>query len=138
MPTSCRVYIADVRTQAARMKSYFYPDVMVICGPIVVAKNLPNTATNPTLIIEVLSPSTEKYDRGEKLHHYRTIETLQQYTVLWQTEARAETYTRWENSWVITEVSGLDAMLPIPSLQCELPLQELYQRVTFPPAETES
>ena len=138
MPASCDVYLSAVRIQAPQVRSYFYPDVLVVCGPILLAETLPDTVTNPTLIIEVLSPSTDNYDRGDKFHFYRTIDTLQQYTVLWQTEARAEVYTRRESGWVLSDISGLDATLPIPSLQCELPFQDLYQRVVFPPAETES
>ena len=87
---------------------------------------------NPIVIIEVLSPSTEAYDRGEKSAHYRQLTSLQEYVLVAQDKVRVEHYRRQEKQWLLTDFEGPDEMLLLPSIECELPLRDLYERVTFP------
>lgn len=82
------------------------------------------------MIIEILSPSTESYDRGEKFQHYRTIETLREYILVAQHTYRIERFVRNEhNEWVLSDIAGIDAALPLPLLQTEIPLAEIYEQV---------
>ena len=80
----------------------------------------------------MLSPSTEAYDRGEKFAHYRQLTSLQEYILVAQDRVLVEHYRRQEKQWVLTDFRTLAEILPLPSIQCELPLQEIYERVTFP------
>lgn len=83
-------------------------------------------------IIKVLSPSIEAYDRGEKFAHYRQLSSLQEYLLVAQEEVFVEHYRRQERQWIFTDFQERDEVLRFPSLQCELLLQEVYERVTFP------
>ena len=100
------------------------------CGP---ARSFPaicGSTSRPTLIIEVLSPSSEAYDRGKKFEHYRSIESFVEYLLVSQDEPRIEQYLRQPaGRWLFTAVAGLDATIALPSIQCELALAELYDRV---------
>ena len=94
---------------------------------------------NPTLIAEVLSPSTEAYDRGRKFNHYRRIPSLREYLLVSQDEARVERYLRNnDGTWTLTEASGLAAKLHLPSLGIDLSLSEVYAKVDFSQAAAES
>ena len=83
------------------------------------------------VLIEVLSPTTEDYDRGGKFKHYRTLSSLQEYVLISQDEALVEHYVRNENQWVFSEIDSLAETLVLPSLDCELPLAEIYLKVQF-------
>ena len=93
----CRVYQSDMRVRIDETGLNTYPDVLVICGQPQFTDTTRDTVTNPIVIIEVLSPSTERYDRGMKFQHYRTIETLQDYLLLAQDKQYIEHYSRREN-----------------------------------------
>ena len=93
---SCTVFPSDLRIKVEATGLYTYPDISVICGDIRYADAREDTVTNPSVIIEVLSPSTENYDRGKKFQHYRTVETLSEYLVIAQDSARVEYYRRQE------------------------------------------
>jgi Uma2 family endonuclease len=114
-----------------------YPDVSVYCGDTEfdTEDEIADTATNPTLITEVLSKSTEGYDRGFKFENYRQIESLRTYVLVAQDTPLAETYERQaDGSWHYTEFKGLDAVVRLPTIGVELPLREVYDRVKFPEA----
>ena len=133
LPDMCEAFASELRVQAKQARSFLYPDITVVCGPIQAIDNFLDTVTNPVLIIEVLSPSTASSDRGRKFHYYRSIDTMQQYALIEQMEPRIESWTRQaDGHWQFLEANGLSSTLPVPSLQCELPLQKLYQRVVFP------
>ena len=83
-------------------------------------------------VIEVLSPSTEASDRGEKSAHYRQLTSLQEYVLVAQDQIRVEHYRRQERQWIFTDFEKQDEILPLPSIECELPLLDIYERVTFP------
>ncbi len=100
-----------------------------------------DTLVNPTVIIEVLSPSTETYDRGEKFAHYRRLESLTDYVLVAQDKVRVEHYVRQVNTgeagdkWVFTEISDLGSALRLPSIGCDVALRDVYDRIEFPPSD---
>ena len=130
--TGCAVFANDMRISIPTAKSYFYPDVGVVCETPRFEDDVFDTLLNPIAIVEVLSPSTEAYDRGEKFAHYRQLTSLQEYVLVAQDQIRVEHYRRQEKQWIFTGVEKHDKILSLPSIQCELPLQEIYERVTFP------
>ena len=127
----CEAYVADMRVQIDDGR-YVYPDVVVACGEPRFADGESDNLLNPTLIVEVLSPSTERRDRGRKFHQYRTIESLQEYLMIAQDEVRIERYTRRGGEWVFTEVSDPAALFRLDSIGCEIAVREVYAKVAFP------
>ncbi|MDX2051745.1 MAG: Uma2 family endonuclease [Polyangiaceae bacterium] len=95
----CRAYSPDLRVRVLETGLATYPDVSVVCGPMEFDPDGRNTATNPTLLVEVLSPGTEDYDRGEKREHYFTIPSLREYLLVSQTERKMELYRRTGDAW---------------------------------------
>ena len=128
----CIVFANEVRVSIPTAKSYFYPDVGVVCEEPRFEDEVFDTLLNPIVVVEVLSPSTEAYDRGEKFAHYRQLPSLQEYILVAQDTVFVEHYRRQERQWIFTGFQERDEILPLPSRQCELPLQEIYERVTFP------
>lgn len=130
----CVPYNADLRIQVEPTGLFTYPDLSVICGPLQFGAG-DDTVTNPTLLVEVLSPSTEAYDRGQKFIHYRQIPSLQEYLLVSQSEPLLELYSRQPGGglWTLRQATGLDARLEIPSLEISVELAEIYARVQFPP-----
>ena len=125
------VFANDMRISIPTARSYFYPDVGVVCEEPRFEDDVFDTLLNPIVIVEVLSPSTEAYDRGEKFAYYRQITPLQEYILVSQDQIRIEHYYRQERQWIFTDFEKRDQILLLPSIQCELPLQEIYERVTF-------
>lgn len=130
-------YAGDMRVRVEDGR-YLYPDVVVACGEPRFADDESDNLLNPTLIVEVLSPTTERRDRGRKFHQYRTIESLQEYVMVAQDEVHVERYTRREGEWAFSELDTLDGMLRLESIGCEIPLREVYAKVTFPPEPQEN
>jgi Uma2 family endonuclease len=129
---SCTVYPSDMRLKVSRTGLYTYPDISVVCGEAQFEDDQRDTLLNPTVIIEVLSPSTESYDRGRKFQHYRTLASLQEYLLIAQDSYRVEHYTRQANDqWLLTDVSGADASLTLHAIQCTLLVADLYEKVSF-------
>lgn len=128
---SCRVFSNDVRLQTQKSGLYTYPDVMVVCGKIELVAGRDDTLTNPTLIVEVWSDSTQAYDRGEKFAMYRQIPTLQDYVMIDQTQLYVEHYRRDGNFWVLETLEKADAILTLPALECEMPLAVMYEKVEW-------
>ena len=124
----CETYSSDMRVEVSPVR-YAYPDVVVACGQPQFKAGQLDTLQNPTVIIEVLSPTTAADDRSWKFAHYRRLETLTDYVMLSQYQPFVEHYTRQGDQWVLTELMGLDAVLRLPSLGCELPLAAIYERV---------
>lgn len=122
----------DLRVFAPESNLYTYPDVVVVCGQPQFLDDRRDTLLNPTLLAEVLSPSTERYDRGRKFAHYREIPSLTEYLLVAQDEPRIESYVRAEDGrWIFREATGLEATLELPSLGIQLPLAEVYDQVDF-------
>lgn len=132
----CRVFTANMRIKVPSLPPYRYGDASALCGQPVFEKiGGVDTLTNPTLIIEVLSDSTEAYDRGDKFTHYKSISSLREYLLIAQHRPHITQYVRQEDgSWSYREVNDLSASLRLPSVDCVIELNEVYQGVTFPAA----
>ena len=131
----CEVYANEMRVSTPSTSSYFYPDVVVVCDEPRFEDDVFDILLNPIVLVEVLSPSTEAYDRGEKFSHYRQLESLKEYILVSQDRVNVERYLRIQDEWRYTYYQDLNDVLPISSIQCELPLLEIYERVTFPEEE---
>jgi Uma2 family endonuclease len=128
----CRVYNSDQRIKIMATGLHTYPDVTIVCGQPEFLDRPRLTLVNPTVIIEVLSPSTERYDRGTKFQHYRTIPTLQDYLLISQNDYRIEQYTRQaDGGWLLREAVGIAAQVTITSIDCLLTLEDVYEKVEF-------
>lgn len=125
----CEVYANDMRVTVNATGLYTYPDVLVVCDEPRFEDASVDTLLNPTLLVEVLSPSTEAYDRGEKFSHYRHIESLQEYVLVSQNCMRVEHYLRQGEKWLLTEFSEAVDLLRLPSIDCELTLRKIYAKV---------
>jgi Uma2 family endonuclease len=133
------VFISDVRLWIPRIRSYVYPDVMVIAGKPEYYENRKDTIINPHVIIEVLSKSTKGYDRGDKFSYYKTIPTFQEYILIDQTKIAIEQYSKQSNKrWSYCEYDEEDAGLLFNSFQVEVPLVDIYEKVDFEAEEVES
>jgi len=129
----CRVYSSDLRVKVSATGLYTYPDVVVVCGEQRFDDERGDTLLNPTLIVEVLSPTTETYDRGEKFDHYSQLESLQEYVMIAQDRPRVERYVRQPGGqdWLLTVVRHAQGSISLPSIGCELSLAEVYDRVAL-------
>lgn len=128
----CEVFNGDMRVKVSPTGLYTYPDTSVVCGRPRFEDNELDTLLNPTVIVEILSKSTEAYDRGERFAHYRTLDTLTDYLLISQDKPRIERFTRQaDGAWLFTECIGLAAVMTLESIQCQLPLAEVYDRVEF-------
>jgi Uma2 family endonuclease len=128
----CKVYTNDMRVRIMGTSRYVYPDAVALCGPPHFEDQEQDTLTNPNLIVEVLSTTTEAYDRGEKFEYYRRIETLTEYVLIAQDKPHVEQFFRQSNGqWLFTETSGMEKTIELPSVGCQLSLAELYDKVEF-------
>lgn len=128
--TSCEVHASDLRVRVAAGGLYTYPDVTVLCGPAIYADDRQDTVTNPIVIVEVLSDSTEAYDRGEKFWRYRQLTSLTSYILVSQHKVLVEQYVRQPNQqWIPTELVERGQRLAITSIACDIPVAEIYDRV---------
>lgn len=127
----CRVFATDVRLHVKRSGLLCYPDLMVICGKIEFASGRDDTVTNPIVIVEVWSESTKAYDRGEKFEMYRQISTLREVVMVDQARFYVEHFHREGSSWVLQTLEKADALLILTSLQSEIPLATIYEKVEW-------
>lgn len=126
----CEVYPSDMRVKVSSTGLYTYPDVTVACDEPKFEDAQVDTLLNPRVIVEVLSPSTADYDRGGKFSHYRRLPSLQEYLLISQDVPLVEHYVRQgPDQWQLTEQRSLDAVIALPSIQCRLPLAEIYLKV---------
>jgi Uma2 family endonuclease len=125
----CVVLASDQRVAVTRTRLYAYPDVTVVCGRPESHPKDPETITNPTVLVEVLSDSTETFDRGAKFAHYQRLESLQHYLMISQTERRVEHYARLPSGqWLLT-VHEEQGAVPLGALGVELPLDEVFAKL---------
>ena len=124
----CRVFSSDLRIRVAATGLATYPDVTVVCGPLQRDDEGRETILNPTVLVEVLSDGTERYDRGEKFEHYKQIPSFQEYVVLSQKEALLEVWRRQGDSWSQEKAKAGEKVV-LQSIQCELNVDELYRGV---------
>ena len=126
----CLVFPSDQRVHVEATGLFTYPDVSVACDGLRFHPKNRDTLVNPCLLVEVLSDSTEAYDRGAKFAHYRTIPSLQEYVLISQHEHRIEHYRRLETGqWVLTVYERDDAAADLPALGCALSLAEVYDKL---------
>lgn len=131
MNSECEVFASEMRVRTSPEISYFYPDVIVVCGEPRFEDDTFDTLLNPILVIEVLSPSTAAFDRGEKFEHYKQIASLQEYILVSQNNVRVEHYRRQGSQWIHNTFEHLEDMLPLASIGPTLSLRAIYRRVTF-------
>jgi Uma2 family endonuclease len=134
----CTILPSDMRIRTPRRRQYMYPDATIICGPPRFDDDHHDTIVNPVVIIEVLSPSTESYDRGRKFQAYRTITTLQEYLLISQTMRRVEHFQRHNDlMWLMREYTDLDQIIELTSVGCRILLPDLYEKVNLPADDDE-
>lgn|GEM_PF-299868 len=132
----CRVVQSDLKVQVGERSAYAYPDVLVVCGEPRYIDRVRDVVTNPTVVFEVLSPSTERHDRTIKAAAYRAVASLAAYVLVSQKEPRVEVYTRGEGGeWACTVYQRLEHQVPLPALGCGLTVAEIYRNLfPAPPA----
>ncbi|MGZ8842294.1 MAG: Uma2 family endonuclease [Pyrinomonadaceae bacterium] len=130
----CEVYSADMRVKVLWNGLYTYPDVAVVCGEPKFEDGQIDTLLNPTVLFEVLSPSTERYDRIAKSSYYRTIDSLKEHLLVAQDEVRLEQYVRQaDGQWLLFEYLTLESTVRLDSLESSLLLADVYERINFDP-----
>ncbi len=128
----CEAFITDMRLLVKKNGLYTYPDVMAVCGGLEFAEGRDDTLTNPAVIVEVLSKSTEGYDRGAKFELYRALDSLQDYVLIDQHKIHVENFHKLEDGrWILQEFNRIEDTLTIESIDFEIPLQQIYQRVAW-------
>ena len=134
---SCTAHSSDLRVNVRATSFYAYPDIVVVCGQPQFEDRHRDTLLNPTAIFEILSRSTEGYDRGEKFANYRMLESLTDFILVPQYRPLVEHFARQpDETWLLRSYEGLKAVLLLPSIGCELPLANIYDKVEWPEADT--
>jgi len=130
---NCFAFTSEIKLQIEKFNKYSYPDSMVVCGDFQHPENFEDAITNPTLIVEVLSDSTEAYDRGEKFKKYQSLPSFMEYVLISQYKPMVEVFYRESNSniWQINYYEGLEATFKLQSLSIEITMEALYERVVF-------
>ena len=129
---NCENYSNDMRVFIPATGLYTYPDLVVVCGEPKFQDDVFDTLLNPVLIVEILSETTESYDRGKKFMHYRSIESLREYVLISQEEALIEKYVKsGDGFWVLSEAVGTKSQIKFDSIDCVVALKEVYNRVNF-------
>ncbi len=123
----CTVFNSDARVRSAKSRSYFYPDISVVCGEPQTHEDSDDILINPSLIVEVLSPSTADYDHGKKFAHYREIATLRDYLLVNPDEPLIEQFARQgDGKWLLSEYRGRECVVHLESLDCDVALARIY------------
>ena len=129
---SCEVYPSEMRVLVSATGLYTYPDVVVACSKPQFAEGIMDTLVNPTLLVEVLSPSTEAYDRGRKFEQYRKIESLRQYLQVASDRVSVELYTRQAGGqWLLSSAAEPNEDVELESIECRLRVGDIYEKVVF-------
>lgn len=132
----CYVYPSDLRVRIDALGIYTYPDVTVTCSTPQFGEERPDTLLNPTLIVEILSPSTEIADRTTKFARYRRIPYFREYVLVAQDKPLIEHYVRQDNgTWLWSAIEGVEESIYLPTIDCTLALADIYDQVTFSPEE---
>lgn len=128
----CLVFDGNMKLDIREADVILYPDSMVVCGEAEFYENRTDAVRNPTLIVEVISPSTESFDRGKKFQLYQRIPSFQEYLLISQDSPTVERFFKHaENSWLYSVINGLDGSVVIQSIDCELTLDHIYRKVLF-------
>lgn len=130
--TNCEVLFTNMRVKVLATGMYAYPDIIIFCGESRLEDGHEDTLLNPTVLIEVLSPASEGYDRGTKWRHYQEIAALQEYLLIAHHVPMIEHYVRLDDGgWCYRTTRGLEASVELPSVGCTLRLAEVYREVAF-------
>lgn len=129
--SGCDYHNSEMKLELSPNQKYVYTDGMITCGPPDIVSRSNGIVANPTVIIEVLSDSTEAYDRGEKFSDYRRLKLLQQYVLIHQDKPKVELFTRNTHLWTMQILEGLDKTLVLDSVNIKVSLQALYRRISF-------
>ena len=132
----CRVYASNMRVGIGAGVSYFYPDIAVTCDKPHFEDDAFDTLINPQVIVEVLSTSTESYDRGEKFARYRQLESLREYILISQDQVMVEHYLRQGTQWILSEFRALENVLSLTSIGAELSLNHIYRFIELETDDT--
>lgn len=128
----CDVFSSDMRVKIEKIEKYTYPDITVACDKVEFLEDELDSLLNPVVIIEILSDSTESYDRGLKFTHYRLIESLQEYILVSQYRCQVEKFQRDKDGiWLYSSMDNMEHSVIIESIQCEVSLSDIYHRVEF-------
>jgi Uma2 family endonuclease len=128
----CEAFASDLRLWLEKRQYYTYPDVMVVCGDLEFVKGRTDTITNPKVIIEVLSESTENYDRSKKFHAYWTLDSLAEYVLIDQYRPRVEYFRQVsEKEWLLRVLTKVDDVLKLETIGVEIPLETIYHNVAW-------
>lgn len=128
----CRALPSEMKVRLPDSRKFFYPDMTVVCGKPLFHDERTDIILNPVLVIEVLSPSTEAFDRGAKFQAYQTLNSLMEYVLVAQDKPVVEQYVRRaDGKWDYTAVIGLESSLLLPSVECTLNLSAVYDKVDF-------
>ena len=129
---SCTIYPSDMRVATPQSDAYMYPDLSIVCGEIELKENIFDTLMNPSVIIEVMSPTTKVYDSGYKFFYYKQIPSLKEYIIIDPTQYFVAKFSRQiDNSWNIVETEGQNASIMINTIELEIPFDDIYYRVKF-------
>jgi Uma2 family endonuclease len=127
----CEAYMSDMRVKISPTGMYTYPDIVGVCDEPRFEDSHIDTLLNPQVIVEVLSESTEAYDRGEKFAHYRRLDSLREYVLVAQDKIRIEHYVREGEQWILSEISDSESALRLVSIDCHAGLAAIYEKVDF-------
>ncbi len=128
----CEPFMIDMRVKVDPSGLYTYPDIVVVCDGAEFEDEHVDTLLNPQVIIEVLSETTESYDRGKKFEHYRRLQSLTDYLLVSQDEPHIEHFAKnADGHWVLSEATGLDMAVELPTIHCRLALKDVYAKVEF-------
>lgn len=125
----CAAYVSDMRAKVRETGMYAYPDLAVVCDEPEFEDIQVDTLLNPSLIVEVLSASTEVYDRGEKFAHYRRLSSLSEYVLVSQYKLRVEYFLRSGEKWILSDYFEAEDEMTLPSIGCQLKLIDIYNKV---------
>lgn len=120
-----------LRIKVSATEMYAYPDIVALCAKPLFEDEHLDTLLNPSMIVEVLSDATEAHDRGEKFANYRRIDSLREYVLVSQDEMLIEHFRRPADAWILSDVSGPDAVLHLVSIDCHVPVSTIYEKVDF-------
>lgn len=128
----CQVYAGDMRLKVENTGLYAYPDLQIVCPEKKFSDDKPDTLLNPVVILEILSDSTESYDRGAKFAHYRQIPSLKEYVLISQNQKKIEKYQlNSADRWELEETTENNQTIEISSIGCGLELAEVYDKIVF-------
>ncbi len=133
----CQSFSGDLRVAVDRTGLYTYPDIVIVCGEPEYSPEDRDTLTNPQVIIEILSPSTEGYDRGAKFRNYQQLRSLREYVLVSQDQVAVDHFVRQpDGTWVLTFLIGPDSEFALATVDARIPLRDIYANVDFQPPQT--